>query len=78
MNVSVCEFCTLNFYLQGGYLNFGAWFMKKLLFEQKNIKILNEWHFVENKTKILQHVFQMQYFSIIIIIIQLTWNKATC
>jgi hypothetical protein len=34
----------------GGYLNFGAWFMKNVSLEQRKIKLRNKWHFVENKT----------------------------
>jgi hypothetical protein len=55
----------LNFYPPGRYLNFGAQFMKNTLFRQNKIKVRKEWHFVENKTEILQHAFQMQYISII-------------
>ena len=33
-----------------------ASFMKNILFEQKKIKLLNEWHFMEKKTEIMQHV----------------------
>jgi hypothetical protein len=40
----------LTFILPGGYLNFSTWFTKNALFEQKKIKLRNEWHFVENKT----------------------------
>jgi hypothetical protein len=34
--------------------------MKNVLFEQKKIKLLNKWHFVENETKIMQHILKMQ------------------
>jgi hypothetical protein len=34
--------------------------MKKVLFEDRELKLLNKWHFVENKTEIMQHVFKMQ------------------
>jgi len=51
-------------------------YKKKPSFEQKMIKLWNEWNFVENKTETLQHVFQIQYISIIII--QLTRSQATC
>ena len=30
--------------------------MGSILFERKQIKLLNKWHFVENKMEILQHV----------------------
>jgi hypothetical protein len=33
--------------------------MKKYLFEQKKIKLWNNWHFVENKTEIMQHALKM-------------------
>jgi len=29
---------------QGRYLNFGAWFTKNVLFEQKKIKLWTKWH----------------------------------
>jgi hypothetical protein len=40
----------------GWYLNFRAWFIKNVLFEQKKVKLLNKQHFVENKVDILQHI----------------------
>jgi hypothetical protein len=47
----------LTFILLGWvYLNFSAWFMKNTLFKQKKVEFWNRWHFVENKTEILQHV----------------------
>jgi hypothetical protein len=33
---------------------------KNALLGQKKIKLWNEWHFVENKTEIMQHVLKMQ------------------
>jgi hypothetical protein len=38
--------------------------MKKVLCEQKKIKLLNKWHFVENKTETTQHVIKMWYISL--------------
>jgi hypothetical protein len=41
----------VTFKYPGWHLNFSAWFKKALwLFEEKNIKLLNKWRFVENKT----------------------------
>jgi hypothetical protein len=40
------------------YLNFRAWFMKSILFEDKKIKLWNTQHFKENKTEIMQHVLK--------------------
>lgn len=34
------------------YLNFRAWFMKNILFEDKKIKLWNTQQFKENKTEI--------------------------
>jgi hypothetical protein len=34
--------------------------MKNILFEQKKKTILNEWHFMEKKTEIMQHVLKMK------------------
>jgi hypothetical protein len=39
--------------------------MKAVLFEQKNIKLRNKRHFVENKTDIMQHVLKMQLISLL-------------
>ena len=39
--------------------------MKNVLFEQENIKVQNKWHFVENKTEIMQHVLKMQYIFLL-------------
>jgi hypothetical protein len=37
----------------GLYLNFSAWFMKNVLFEQKkNMKLPIYWHFVEVKQRL--------------------------
>jgi len=36
--------------------------MKEVLGEQKRIKLLNKWHFVENKTEIIQHVIKCGIF----------------
>ena len=30
-----------------------------MLFEEKNIELWNKWHFVENKTEVIQHVLKM-------------------
>jgi hypothetical protein len=30
---------------------FNTWFIKYILFAHRKIKLLNKWHFVENKTK---------------------------
>jgi hypothetical protein len=40
----------LIFILPGGCLNFSAWFMKNVLFEEIKIKQCNERHWVESKT----------------------------
>jgi hypothetical protein len=37
--------------------------MKNVLLEQKMTKAWNKFHFVENKTDIMQHVLKMQYIS---------------
>jgi hypothetical protein len=34
--------------------------MKKVVFEEKKMKLRNKLHVVENKTEIVQRVFQMQ------------------
>jgi hypothetical protein len=39
--------------------------MKNVLFEQKNTKSWNEKHSAENKTEIMQHVWKMQYISLL-------------
>jgi hypothetical protein len=39
----------LTFKRPGWYVNFSAWFMINILFEQKKIKLWNKWHFVQNK-----------------------------
>jgi len=31
----------------------------------KKDKLWNKWHFVENKTEIMQHVLKMQYISLL-------------
>jgi len=46
----------------GFYSNFRARLMKEVLGEQKRIKLLNKWHFVENKTEIIQHVIKCGIF----------------
>jgi len=33
--------------------------MKNVSHEQKKIKLQNKWHFVENKTEIMQHVLKI-------------------
>ena len=50
----------LTFIPSGGYLNFSSWFMKNVLFEPKKIKLWNKHYFVENKTGIMQNVFEVQ------------------
>jgi hypothetical protein len=46
---------------QGLYLNFSAWFIKKWVsFKTQKVNVVEEWHFVENKTEIMQHVLKMQ------------------
>ena len=50
----------LIFIQPGWYLNISARFMSNVLFENKNIKLWNKWHFVEIKTGIIQHVLKMQ------------------
>jgi hypothetical protein len=42
------------------YLNFITWFMKNVLLEQKKTKLWNKQCFVENITKMMQHVLNMQ------------------
>ena len=37
-------------------LEFSTWFMRNVLLEEKMIKLLNEQHFVENKTEVMHHV----------------------
>jgi hypothetical protein len=39
--------------------------MKNVLFEQEKIKVQNKWHFVKNKTEIMQHVLKMQYIFLL-------------
>jgi hypothetical protein len=41
---------TLIFILPGGRLNFSAWFMKNVLFEEKKMKRCNKRHLVESRT----------------------------
>jgi hypothetical protein len=48
----------------GFYSNFRARLMKEVLGELKKIKLLNKWHFVENKTEITQHVIKMWDISL--------------
>ena len=38
--------------------------MKNVLCEKKKIKLWNKWHFVENKTEIMQCVLQMPQISL--------------
>ena len=45
--------------------------MKNMLLEQKKIKLLTEWHFVEKKTEIMQNVLKMQYIFCCLTI----WNE---
>jgi hypothetical protein len=45
---------------QDGYLNFSAWFVKNLLFGQKERKLRNMRHFVENKMEVMWHCLKMQ------------------
>lgn len=55
------SFTSLNFKRPGWHLNFTTRFMKNMsLFEQKKDKIMNESHFVENKTRTMQRVFKTQ------------------
>ena len=42
------------------YLTVSIWFMRKVLFEQKEIKFLYLQHSEENKMEIIQHVLKMQ------------------
>jgi hypothetical protein len=37
--------------------------MENILFEKKEIKLLNKWHFVENK-EIMHRVSEIQYISL--------------
>jgi hypothetical protein len=62
---SEIEYClqqqqTVNLYPTGGYLNFSTCFMKNVLLEQKMINSRNKWHFMENKTDIMQHELKLQ------------------
>jgi len=50
----------LTFKQPGWYLNFCECLWKTWLFGQKNIRLQNERHFVENNTVIMQHVSKMQ------------------
>jgi hypothetical protein len=34
--------------------------MKNVLFEEKKTILRNKWHFVENKTEIMQHILKIQ------------------
>ena len=38
---------------------------ENVLFEHKKIKLWNKWHFVENKTEIIQHVLKMQHIYLL-------------
>jgi hypothetical protein len=42
------------------YVNFSAWFMTNILFEKTKMKLRSKWHFVENKTDVMQHILKMQ------------------
>jgi hypothetical protein len=53
----------LTFKQAGWYLNLTAWVMKNIS-EQKKIKIMN-WHFVENRSEIMQHVLKMLYICLV-------------
>jgi hypothetical protein len=57
--VNLCKSCihkTLS--CQGGYLNFSASFIKNVnIISTEKIKLWNKRHFVENKTKNVQHFF---------------------
>ena len=55
----------LTFKQQDWYLNFSIRFKKNVLFEQEQIQLWNKWHFVENKTVIMQHVLKIQYISLL-------------
>jgi hypothetical protein len=48
---------------KGWYLNFIAWFMQNILFEQRKIKLRIKLLFVENKMEIMQHVLKMHKFT---------------
>jgi hypothetical protein len=41
------------------------WFMKNILFEQKNTKLLNKWHFVGNKNRACAACLKMQHISLL-------------
>lgn len=45
-----------------GYLNFCAWFIKNILFEQKKTKLRNKLHFVESPTR-LPYLFRFWYHT---------------
>jgi hypothetical protein len=51
-----------NLFLTGAHIEILAHDLGNIsvIFEQKNIKLLNKWLFVENKTQIWQHVLKMQ------------------
>jgi hypothetical protein len=50
---------------QGGYLNFSAYFMTNVLFEQKKINLWKKHHFVENRTEIIQHSLKIQHIYLL-------------
>jgi len=56
------HYASLTFQQPSWYLNCNAWFMKNLLFEQKNKKIWHEWQFVEIKTETMQEVLKCSQF----------------
>jgi hypothetical protein len=52
------SFLKLNFQVGIYILAHGFW-KTWILFEQKKTKWWNEWHFVQNKTQIMQHVLKV-------------------
>ena len=62
---SLLYLTTLTSKWPGWYLNFSTWFTKNILFEQKKIEFWHKWHFMENKTEIVQHILTTQYISLL-------------
>lgn len=56
------HYASLTFQWPSWYLNLNAWFMKNLLFYQKNIKLWHKWHFVEIITQTMQDVLKCSKF----------------
>lgn len=50
----------------GWYLNFSRLFVENISFEQEKMKLWNKWHYVEDKTVIIQHVLKMHRFPFLL------------